>query len=526
MIRPVACLLTLVFTFSLILVPCSGADPCDAKCEYLKQREALVESEESLSFDSGVTLNSAEKLVDTFLSGLRATDIERFNDDDEFVTAVNFRQVKEKIESSKSFAILKTMPKGGLLHTHAFGDPWFLIKQGTYDPDCWINLGSGSSTVPSHKFMYSSYKPRDSDGVQWRNVVQWRREHQDEAAFDASVLYPLIQFYTPHVSVSQDEMWVNFDAVIMRVASLASKESIWRAWILDGLKTLADDGITHVEVRGFMNFICNPGTLEEKYNNTQIILIWKELLQIFNQNVHPSQQISMRFINSFSRAVSVESLIADLKATVDLQLNNATADVVVGFDIVDEEDRYHSLIYYLDAWIYIANYLKERNLPPMKYYFHTAETNWYKDVDSNLYDALLLNTTRIGHGVALTNYPLLQAEVIKRHISVEVCPISNQLLRVVADIREHPAREMLSKGVAITINSDDSVIYGYNGLTYDYWSAYTAWNLTLGGLKQLTQNGIIYSALPDDLKVQKLQQLDGLWKSWISDTVDYIIRGH
>lgn len=108
----------------------------------------------------------------------------------------------------------------------------------------------------------------------------------------------------------------------------------------------------------------------------------------------------------------------------------------------------------------------------MQYFFHAAETNWYKARKSNIYDALLLNTTRIGkrgksffsyfsgHGFAVMNYPFLQDEIKQRGIAIEVCPISNQLLRVVYDIREHPAREMLSNGLAITISNDDSAIYG------------------------------------------------------------------
>lgn len=133
--------------------------------------------------------------------------------------------------------------------------------------------------------------------------------------------------------------------------------------------------------------------------------------------------------------------------------------------------RYNSLIYYLKAWLFIASYLEERGLPPMNYYFHAAETDWYKDRASNLYDAVLLNSKRIGkrinvtrwqagHGFAIPNYPLLQESFRENGIAIEVCPISNQLLRVVQDLRVHPAREMMSNGLAITINSDDSVIYG------------------------------------------------------------------
>lgn len=67
---------------------------------------------------------------------------------------------------------------------------------------------------------------------------------------------------------------------------------------------------------------------------------------------------------------------------------------------------------------------------------------------------------RLGHGFALHNYPTLQEQVKERKIAIEVCPISNQLLRVVQDLREHPAREMMSNSVPVTISSDDSVIYG------------------------------------------------------------------
>lgn len=50
-------------------------------------------------------------------------------------------------------------------------------------------------------------------------------------------------------------------------------------------------------------------------------------------------------------------------------------------------------------------------------------------VDQNMLDALLFNTSRIGHGFAVLRHPIVKESLKKLDLAVEVCPISNQVWR-------------------------------------------------------------------------------------------------
>lgn len=88
---------------------------------------------------------------------------------------------------------------------------------------------------------------------------------------------------------------------------------------------------------------------------------------------------------------------------------------------------------------------------------------------SNLYDAVALGAKRIGHGFALMKHPHL-VDKFKRKVKegdvpaqegicVELCPISNELLHLCRNIKEHPFPELLAAGIPCTVNSDNPSLF-------------------------------------------------------------------
>ena len=72
----------------------------------------------------------------------------------------------------------------------------------------------------------------------------------------------------------------------------------------------------------------------------------------------------------------------------------------------------------------------------------------------------LLNITRIDHGNRCLDDDELLKEIVAKQIPLTVCPLSNLKLRVVMDMKDHPLKTMLKKGLMATVNSDDPAYFG------------------------------------------------------------------
>lgn len=145
-------------------------------------------------------------------------------------------------------------------------------------------------------------------------------------------------------------------------------------------------------------------------------------------------------INRNSDSSSVES---KMQRFVDLQ--KKYPNFIVGFDLVGQEDKGKKLNTYVDK-------LKEISHNG-RFFFHAGETNWFNTgADVNLIDAILMNTKRIGHGYSLYKHPVLWAAFKEKDIAIEISPISNQVLHLVQDLRNHPAAFYISENVPIVVS--------------------------------------------------------------------------
>lgn len=71
-----------------------------------------------------------------------------------------------------------------------------------------------------------------------------------------------------------------------------------------------------------------------------------------------------------------------------------------------------------------------------------------------------LNLQAIQHGIKALGSKEVIKLLIKRNISLNICPQSNIALRVVKNINQHPIKQLFNEGVSITVNSDDFSIFG------------------------------------------------------------------
>lgn len=108
--------------------------------------------------------------------------------------------------------------------------------------------------------------------------------------------------------------------------------------------------------------------------------------------------------------------------------------------------------------------------------------------------------------------------VRQKNIAIEISPISNQILNLVKDLRNHPANVLFAENYPVVVSNDDPGIWGSRGLSYDFYEAFMGMmsrNADLRALKKLAINSIAYSSLNESEKNRSLEIWKGRWKEFV-----------
>lgn len=460
-----------------------------------------------------LVLREEEEVANSKLMALKRAEVMAAAKTHNFPPSMHFFQAKSLIDKSAVFKILKNMPKGAALHLHDFGilSVEWLVKNVTYRPHCYFCV----TPRRAMQFQFAHPAPptpAPTECSEWTLLESYRKQLQNVTEFDNNLLqaFTLVTERPDVTYASQDLIWSKFESIFLSVSGLVHFAPVFRDYLSRGLQEFYEDNVLYLELRAMLYPVYElDGTLHDR---EWAVRTYQDVARTFAKE-HPGF-VGIKLIFSDHRSKNASLIVKSVQAAMELR--DVFPRTVAGFDLVGREDTGHSLYDYREALMVPAS--RGVKLP---YFFHAGETDWQGTAaDQNLLDALILNATRIGHGFALSKHPAVLTDSWKKDIPIEVCPISNQVLKLVSDLRNHPAAVLMAAGYPLVISSDDPALFGAKGLSYDFYEAF----MGIGGvqadlrtLKQLAMNSISYSALTQTEKQAAMDTWQGRWNKFIAE---------
>ena len=502
--------------FGLLILACSDLYPQEVlplttpttKEAYLRQRQILKKADSLTRFDADMVLSPQEEAVNQQFIQLRQQMRAYYDSTSFFPPSFSFLRSKDHIERTPLYTLFRHMPKGSLLHLHpaAAVDFGWMIDTAMYMPRCYVFWEEDNDTYVKGQihFWGQDQVPPGFFPITYLNQVvpDFKEEMLDLLVLtdrETSPVFPV---------------WDEFERIFQRFYSFVNYQPIFKACYHNLIDSLIADGVQHLEFRiiprPLYDLTHEPGYFSEDTLIQYLADLEKEI-----QAKHPNY--SHTVIVTDLRFRSKEATFASLVRAYDYR--KRYPDLIKGFDLVANEDAGNSTLHFLNSWVAMDS-LEEAFGIDLPLFLHDGESDW-ASVD-NLYDAILLNSKRIGHGFNLNHFPSLIEEIKRRDICLEVSPLSNQTLGYLEDLRVHPANFLLKKGVQCSINSDDPSIFGYSGLSYDFWAIALAWELDLRAIKKLCQNSLTYSSLETEEKEQAIANWEKEWEEFIDYAIEFL----
>ncbi|XP_026333815.1 adenosine deaminase 2-like [Hyposmocoma kahamanoa] len=472
--------------------------------DYEKTRNNLLEEETVHALGGKLKLDDEEETLNKILMQLKEVEInEYFKNPHRFNFSKHYFTYRDEISNSKVYKIIKRMPKGGALHIHStlmLGADYLLNL--TYEDHLYTCY-----TDDVFELQFSEVIPQRYCPVKWTLLSELRNASDDVKAFDAAIK----QHFTLYTKEQEDidSVWKRFNKVYYAIKSLILYRPVREKFFYESLKRFYNDNVMYIEIRSGLHSLYElDGTQHERM---YMVKLYQNITKKFRED-YPDF-IGIKLIVTKHRGSDIDQI----RQALDFarQIKREVPEMFAGFDLVGQEDKGKPLVDFLPALLEA----KEE----MNFYFHGGETNWFgMATDENLIDAVLLGSKRIGHGYALTKHPTLMATMYKNDIAVEVNVISNAVLSLVRDVRNHPLAVYLALDFPVVLSSDDPGVWGAEPLSHDFYISFVgvaSRHADLRTLKQLALNSIKYSALDSNEKENFYNVFDIRWREFVKNEI-------
>ncbi len=467
------------------------------RSDYDAAREALIDLDRSRRRSAELELNEAERAADRVLQRMKAEWLSLPTW--QYPPAHRFHEVREAYDASPLLNVMELLPKGAMLHVHPSATGSFdLLLEATYDPHVYIYQGPDSLWLPNGSLRWTDTSP----GPQWARAVDLRAAAEDVDAFDRSVLESITLGLEDY---DNGDIWDHFENNFSRMWNLASEPTIWRRHMMNTCRELAEQ---HVQLVEFHTYIGAARNADGSTRTPQgVIEFWMEVRDSIRVD-HPNFDIKL--VGAITRWNDEDTVRDYLHTVVDLK--QQYPDLIVGYDLVSEEDKAATNYDFIEPILAAHRYADSLGVE-LRPCIHSGESNRLDN--ANLYDAILLHAKRIGHGYGMWRHPELMDRALRQDIAIEICPISNQALGYVVDLRNHPAVEYLARGIPIVLSPDDPGMMRYRWV-YDWVAATSAWDLSLADIKQMILDSYEYSGYNEQDRAAAVDAWELDWYRWVS----------
>ncbi|WP_343686451.1 adenosine kinase [Chryseobacterium gleum] len=465
------------------------------------QRNLTLSEQENkaMAFDADIRLTEAELLLEKKISGIRKQFLSDAESKKISLYNSSFNELKSLIEDSNLFQLLQTMPKGGLLHTHSGGITdvkWIISRVRKYQESYVYDEKDNDQFIFGQLAFFEKGKVP-------AGFVSLDKKLASSPGFEKE-LQDLLTLKRDHLC-SYTDYWIEFEKRFKRISLLLPYRPFFKEYYLKGFQDLIKDKVQHVEIRYIFDELYDFE--HGKYPLKTSITDLQDILKQIHQS---DPQFTLKLIYSSFKFLDNESIGKQLETA--FVMKKEFPDMISGFDLVADEAAGHDIRFFEKSWAKMDELRKKYGVE-LPLFLHAGESN--SALNENVLDVALLNNKRIGHGLNLIYFPKTMEQFRKQNKLVEVSPISNQILGYVSDLRNHPARVLLSNGIQCSINSDDPSVYGYTGLSYDFWATLVYWELDVKALKKLVFNSIQYSSLNDNEKKKATAYLNQQWNDFV-----------